>query len=79
MKRPLAALLLPLAAVLLSGCAEPPASSREQIAVPGGCENDCAAGFRWAAEREVTDAVKCRGESGFADGCRLYVTWQKPH
>lgn len=79
MNRYPALLALSLAAALLAGCSEPPGGAGEQVAVPGGCENECAAGYRWAARSEITDPVKCRGESGFADGCRLYVSWQKPH
>ena len=79
MNRPLSLLAPLLAAALLAACSEPPGGAGAQVAVPPGCENECAAGYSWAARSEVTDAVKCRGESGFADGCRLYVTWQKPH
>lgn len=72
-------LALPLAAALLAGCSEPPGGPAAEVAVPPGCENECAAGYRWAARSEVTDVVKCRGESGFADGCRLYVSWKTAH
>lgn len=76
MMRPL--LALSFSAALLTGCSEPPGGSGEAVSVPPGCEAECAAGYRWAARSEITDAVKCRGESAFADGCRLYVSWQKP-
>lgn len=79
MNRRLPVAALALATALVAACAEPPRTAAAEVAVPAQCENDCAAGYRWAARSEVTDSVKCRGESGFADGCRLYVSWQEPH
>ncbi|MES2919314.1 MAG: hypothetical protein V4729_11955 [Pseudomonadota bacterium] len=71
--------LLPACLLLLAGCSEPPASSTaSEVSVPAGCEDACAAGYRWAVENQIDNAVKCRGENAFADGCRSAVAFLKP-
>ncbi|MCD6061323.1 MAG: hypothetical protein K0S16_1634 [Moraxellaceae bacterium] len=71
---------LPLYVILLAACSEPsPATQHAAGIAPGiNCRDECAAGFRWAVERGITDAVKCRGETEYARGCREAVTSMHP-
>lgn len=72
--------LLSVCLLLLAGCSEPPApaAAARDIQVPAGCEDACAAGYRWAVENHIDNAVKCRGENDFGEGCRRAVAFAKP-
>jgi hypothetical protein len=72
---------LPLYVLLLAACAEPARTSQQysnHINPGPGCQDECAAGFRWAVEREFTDEAKCRGESETARGCREAIALMHP-
>lgn len=70
--------LLPLTVLLLAGCRESAATAAAEFSPGVNCQNECAAGYRWAVERELPDDVKCRGESEFARGCREAVAFMHP-
>lgn len=72
--------LLPVAAAfLLAACSEPPEAEKRSDFDPGPeCQQACAAGYRWALDQQVTDKVKCRGDSEYARGCRRAVDFAKP-
>lgn len=72
--------ILPLSVLLLAACSEPADNDVELGELNPGpdCEEQCAAGYRWALEEALTDPVKCRGENDFARGCRQAVAFTKP-
>lgn len=71
---------LPVYVLLLAACSAPPESSSPYAEIDPGndCQDACAAGYRWALEKELTDTVKCRGEEEFARGCRKAVEFSQP-
>lgn len=70
---------LPLYALLLAACSAPPEGGSAVVVNPGPeCQDECAAGFRWAVEERISSDVKCRGENEFARGCRHAVALARP-
>lgn len=71
---------LPLCLLLLAACTEPtdPDVELGKLNTGPDCEEQCAAGYRWALEEALTDPVKCRGENEFARGCRKAVAFTHP-
>lgn len=47
------------------------------VGAPYGCTEDCSgheAGYDWALENEISDAIDCDGNSeSFREGCEAYV------
>lgn len=71
---------LPFYALLLAACSAPPEGSASAVALNPGpdCQEECAAGFRWAVTEGIDNDVKCRGDNEFARGCRHAVALANP-
>lgn len=65
--------------LLLAACSGPPESVSKSTFDPGPeCQGECAAGYRWALDKEITNRVKCRGDNEFSRGCKRAVDFAKP-
>lgn len=63
----------------LMACAEPPEREKHSSFDPGpDCQAECAAGYRWALDKELSSKVKCRGDSEFTRGCYKAVEFAHP-
>lgn len=70
---------LPLYVLLLAACSAPNEGPATAEMDPGpDCRGECAAGYKWAMEKGLSDAIKCRGESEYARGCRMAVNFNNP-
>lgn len=67
--------MLPLYALLLAACSDPSNPNTPKVSPGVNCQDACAAGFHWAIDREMSDPVKCRGESEYSRGCREAVAY----
>jgi hypothetical protein len=65
--------------LLLAACSEPPQQESRSTFDPGPyCQAECAAGYRWALDKELSSKVKCRGDSEFTRGCYKAVEFAHP-